>query len=333
MELYIINEFIKITFKDKQIRLSNFSNNLNLQINEQLLYFITSCSWPQSKDLIISSLEELNLNESVNATFSKLLKFWVLIVYNSDDSAINYPIWHWIKRWWQDALLLHLSSREVKYINNSTNDLLNIQSNPIKGISCLNLENYQHIKIVDKIDDLVLKRRCNLPFSKKESTINELVTFLKYWNITSFDNLDEKLSTEVNPFNSLSIYILVYDILDLEPWLYYFDSKNNTLLLVKQGIFRSQVSKICIGQQRAWLGKFSIAITVDWATRYTKNHHPRNYTKLIMNISKLSHYHLLTAWWLWYNVFMTPAFEDEFAESFFNFIPMEKSLMYINTFW
>jgi SagB-type dehydrogenase family enzyme len=262
---------------------------------------------------------------------------------------------HWVERGWLDALTLHLTSRNIDFSDDAQSDIkeyLDEQSKQIiqrEGMTEIykKTEGEKRIKLRENIplpkdrsfEEILVARRTHRPWSKNKFLLDELSNILLYSSVETKRLREEtKDKLAINPstiynssFSALEIYLFVYDVEDLEPGLYFYDVKDHSLYLLKAGLFREQVAKMCIGQERAGTGRVTFLISANWQRYMFRYRHPRAYRNLLINTSELAQKLLILSTSYRKTTFLTPALNDELADDLLNLNGYEEAPLYVVT--
>lgn len=251
----------------------------------------------------------------------------------------------WVDHGWSDALILHLSSRNLKYFDDpievgGSNDLdfvpdFEIEDSEIDYLQRVNLTSGRSDISSNDILEAIQNRRSFQPFVKQDINLEELSTIFWFTNQYSRDLLETpKVDRNIcfdSSFTALDSYLVIYKGNDsLQEGVYKYNKEKHALDKIKAGNFKKEISKLAIGQRRASSGTFSIIITGDW-NKYSKRYnHERSYRNLLINTAQLAQFYLVLGTHYHYNSFMTPAILDE---ELYNFLSLKDSYpLYITTF-
>lgn len=350
-----------------RIKLDEYSlNNNSLKVEIPL----------ENKEIIIHSLEFLKLINKVKDSIdsnvlieyltnefglgqdvaknliTKYLEFKVFVPSNY-ELVNKKSIQHWVNRGWLEALYLHLKSRNLKFSDDSADDLKEyFNSKFTKKMKHKKLPNiYENKKFAisfklpkptmlpsDKsLEEILLYRKSNQPYTNNTFNIEELSNILYYSSIETTKLRDKvKREIETNPsvimnssFSALELYFFAFDIKGLENGLYYYNVKDHKISLVKEGNFREQVAKMCIGQKKAGNSRVTFVISALWEKYMFRYSHPRAYRNLLVNVSELAQKILVLSSTYEKRTFITPAFNDELADELFGFNGFKEAPLYV----
>lgn len=291
------------------------------------------------------------LGESYSIDYiSEMIKHLRDIGILSSSSIINplkTKVQQWVDNGWSDALILHLSSRNLEYIDDpkefgGDNNLDLIPENfsnskPPKYISSHPLKMPNKEISAEEILNAIKNRRSFLPFIRKDLENNIIDSIFWYANqyITDLSkkNIPDNDRNKCfdSAFSALDSYLVLYkNTNDFKIGVYKYNREEHTIELIQDGDFRKDISKLAIGQRRASSGLFSIVITGDWSSYSKRYNHERSYRNLLINTTQLAQYYLVLGTHYSLNSFMTPAIHDE---NFYNFLQLKDEYpLYITTF-
>ncbi len=125
-------------------------------------------------------------------------------------------------------------------------------------------------------------------------------------------------------------YIVVFNVEGLEPGIYYYDTFEHTLILIKKGDFENKLVQLLLGQFFAKGIAFGVFLTSNFDKIWWKYPHSRAYRVALLDIGHASQTTLLTATALGLQTWLTGAFADSKVEEFLEIdSPFESSLFFI----
>ncbi|KRI13697.1 hypothetical protein APC96_14350 [Acinetobacter pittii] len=290
------------------------------------------CPINELKEIILS---QYNISKvEVDDILSTFISYGLL----AEASTIVHKkagVQEWVDNGWIDALVLHLSSRNLNYSDDPAyfNGLENesfepIENSKIKEIDEKNASNYYYLN--SDLDDIsgedilhgIIGRRSFQPFYKKEFNQNDIDSILCFSNQyarkrgTKIFESSDRDSVYDSAFSALHTYIVIYkDLLILDQVLsagcYYYDLNKHALILIREGNYKKEVAKLAIGQKRAAGGLATIIIAADLEKYSTVYKHERSYRNLLINTAQLCQFYLVQATIKGFNTFITPAILDE----------------------
>ncbi|MEC0665829.1 SagB/ThcOx family dehydrogenase [Priestia flexa] len=361
---YKLNPFFKINLSSNELEsvedviiellLENKRYNVPRNFLFNLISYVDKLT--KSKKEILDFIQsELDLESGDSETvYNNLIDKFIIVPesYRAEDLA---AVEHWIERGWLDALILHLTSKDISFSDdnqeNSQHDLnekakekirregLPETYKKVEGLLSIKLEENLPLPKDRSFEDILVARRTHRPWSKDEFLLNEISSILYYGSIETKRLREQtKASFEINPriiynssFSALEIYLFVHDVQGLEPGLYFYDVEEHSLILLKTGVFREEVSKMCIGQERAGSGRVTFVISANWQKYMFRYRHPRAYRNLMINTSELAQKLLVLSTAYKKTTFVTPAFNDELADNLLNLNGYQEAPLYAVT--
>jgi SagB-type dehydrogenase family enzyme len=295
-------------------------------------------------------LKKQEAQEVINDLIEK--KFLVFHGYKEREMK---SVKHWIERGWLDALILHLSIKNIDYTDDSINEVNEVNNiyfkdllgrEPFPGIY-KKYENGTHIFLPEPkplpddkpFEEILLSRRSHKNWSNNNFTIQELSNILYY---ASFEtkrlrslvqqNIEEEPGVLMNAsFSALEVYFFAHDVEGLQEGLYFYDLYDHKVILLKEGHFRKDVAKMCIGQQAAGSGSISFIISCMWERYMYRYRHPMGYRSILINISELAQKLIILCTAFNKSTFLTPALDDELADKLLDVFTLEEAPMYVVT--
>lgn len=164
-----------------------------------------------------------------------------------------------------------------------------------------------------------------MPWQKKRAfKIKEISQILYYANLESKQAREKtKEQFSINPesilnyssFSALETKVIILrDVESIKTGIYHYDLKKHSLVKLKDGLFEENLVKMCIGQRQLRGATFSFIITAYWEKYFNRYNHARAYRNLLINAGELAQKYLLLATMYKMSQFITPAFEDKFAD-------------------
>jgi SagB-type dehydrogenase family enzyme len=260
---------------------------------------------------------------------------------------------HWVKRGWLDALILHLRSRNIPYADDKVHNPDNHNARVLSGV--IEAEGLPEIwkEFPDRrptplcdpgelprdktFEKVLLQRRSNQSWHQGYLTGEQLST------ITHFANLEtRRLRVEAerewrkdpavllnSAFSAIETYFFAFDVRGLAPGLYHYDLREHRAVLLRQGIFRDEVIKMCIGQSRPGGSACVFVLTAIWRRYMYRYRHPRAYRTLLTNVAELAQKYILLATAFDLSTFLTPALQDEYADQLLEVNGYEEAPLYV----
>ncbi|MDO3664901.1 SagB/ThcOx family dehydrogenase [Acinetobacter higginsii] len=301
---------------------------------------------PNTRENIKLELNDLYDDDYVDKMIDELLLNGIM--HNSSIiNSLKVKVQEWVDNGWSDALILHLASRNIKYVDDPVEfggdgDLENI---PYYNAELMNNEYISEYKLNDSVEKInpneiinaIKNRRSFQPFVKNKIEIGDLDLIFWYSNQyirninENFNGLTKRDKCFDSSFSALESYLVLYKKTDvLEQGVYHYDKEKHSLKLIKKGDFKKEMSELAIGQRRASSGLFSIIITGDWLNYSKRYNHERSYRNLLINTSQLAQYYLIISTHKKYNSFITPAILDE---KLYYFLDLKEAYpLYITTY-
>nr|WP_319926889.1 SagB/ThcOx family dehydrogenase [Xenorhabdus sp. Reich] len=272
------------------------------------------------------------------------------------DASVTDPredaVSHWIDRGWMEALVMHLRTRNLPYsdrnASNSMQEQRNSLSNLIKKEPLPDFwKIYSDKKYLtlptprslpeEPMDQLLLRRRSNRPWKKKRIDQNELSTILHFANIETrrlrkeaeqyLDSQPERLLN--SSFSALESYFFAFNISDLETGIYHYDPLDHRVALIRNGDLCEDLIKMCIGQERIRGCACAFVISAVWLRYMYRYRHSRAYRTLMINTAELAQKYILLGTALHFSTFLTPAFEDDYANCIMGMNGYEEAPLYV----
>ncbi|MDF2940533.1 MAG: hypothetical protein K0R66_1175 [Gammaproteobacteria bacterium] len=276
------------------------------------------------------------------------------------DEAKTYPelpaVEHWIKRGWLDALMLHMKTKNLSFSDNKADNADNFARQQLKakiekhGLPELwkEYKNKTVTKLIEASEmptdktfqEIILQRRSHTPWRATGLRQQELSNILHYANIETcklrkqaeqlYQTKPEVLMNSA--FSALETYLFVFEADGIQPGLYHYMPNHHSLTLLKAGIFRKDISRICIGQQRPGQASCAIVMTAVIQRYMYRYQHSRAYRTLLINTAELAQKYITLATAYNLSTFLTPAFNDNYAEEFLDVNSYEEAPLYAVAF-
>ena len=343
-ELYKLNPVFRIVLNDPitiELPLSGDCFECDDFALIQAVSFLTNSFSFQDATNRIST--EMSISqEKAESILTELSNIGLIIKNDYTPENLDSAL-HWHKRGWGDAFYLHNFSRDLNY-EDDIEHTKNTDMASIRKTICTEMaqelpsiwEEPEHQKAIllpppaelpkDRdIEQILLDRRSNQLWTKRDLTEQELSNILGYGNKeTLYCRLQIEKNIESDPesllnfssFSALESRIMVLrPIGKIEPGVYHYDIKNHRLLLLKKGLFAEDLVQMCIGQKQLKNATFSIILTAYWKKYFHRYQHPRAYRNLLINAGEIAQKYLLLATIHNLSQFITPAFEDKKADS------------------
>jgi hypothetical protein len=246
-------------------------------------------------------------------------------------AAEKAAVQNWVDHGWMDALVLHLSSRNLRYADDAVEfggkgrPLCSsviasevVQCLPTPGADVSRLRRPADDVPSESILDAISRRRSFKPFTNKKMESGQIDDVLWYANTRHRERslcLQSQKDVFDSSFSCISTFIIAYCEIPgevaLSPGAYLYRVQDHSLETIRQGDFRREVQGIASGQKRASSGLFSIVLVADWAAYAKIYRHERSYRNLLINVGELAQYYLIWLTLKGFNTFMSPAISDE----------------------
>lgn len=341
----------EITVLDFELFLENGSIEINNMNFLKILSFIGEGKERKKIENKISLEFELNNKES--SDFINNLIDKKLLVYKNYKKEEMKGVEHWIERGWLDALMLHLSIKNIDYADDNIDNLEEENNKYFKNLlekypfpdiykkykekPCRSLPDPEELPNDRSFEEILLKRRSHKRWSKNDFTEQQLSNILYYASLEA-KYLRDKVANIINKtpniltnasFSELEIYFFVHDVNGLKQGLYFYNMDIHSITLLKEGEFREDVTKMCIGQQSAGSGRITFVISCLWERYMYRYQHPMGYRSILVNISELAQKLIILCTVFNKSTFLTPALEDRFADQLLGVFTLEEAPMYV----
>jgi len=304
---------------------------------------------PQPKAEILSLISDTLPAAPAEEIFNDLLENHVLVNdhYNLEEMK---GVEHWINRGWIEGLILHLKTRNISFSDTRGDAAFSTRAALEDVIAREGLpdiwKHYESAETVNllspepmpdkSLEEVLLKRRSNRPWRHETMSLADLSSILHHANIEGCRVRTElEQSVGENPelllnssFTALETYCLVLSVESIKPGLYHYNMKNHELELIREGLFRDEITKCCIGQSRPHGASCIFMISAVWDRFMYRYRHPRAYRTLLTNVAELGHKYLLLGTSLRLSTFMTPAFNDKYVDDFMGFNGYDEAVLY-----
>jgi SagB-type dehydrogenase family enzyme len=351
---YRLNPFFRIQF-GPPIRCELLLENKELELPDtRFLSILSRLNKVLSKNEIVhltKSVFDIEFEEA-ESIVDDMIKNHILISSDKKYKELD-GVRHWINRGWLDALIFHLKTRDLPFADVGVTDPDSITAEHIRtyidkeGLpefwkvymdkEAFVLPNPNHSSIAKPLEEVLLKRRTHQPWKRGFVTKEELSNILHFANLETIKlrkaaevNWEQNPSVLLNSaFSALETYFFAFEVEGLEPGLYHYNLKEHKVHLLKAGLFRKEVSRMCIGQERPGTAACTFVISAIWDRYLFRYRHPRAYRTLLINISELAQKYLLLATSLDFSTFVTPAIRDEYADKLMNLNGYEEAPLYV----
>lgn len=257
-----------------------------------------------------------------------------IVVKTETITSQKAGVQSWVDKGWTDALILHFSSRNLKYYDDPETFGGSDEVSRIPELSDKSEANEDDLiflsqpKVTPEAEEVlsgIMNRRSFKPFIRKGFSEGELESILWFSNSYAreraillergaYDGSRDKVYDSA--FSALSSYLVLYKDVEisgtrLSKGLYRYTENAHALALVKEGDFRADIAKLAIGQRRISSGVYTIIICGNWREYHQRYPHERSYRNLLVNTAQLAQFYLVLSTMNSFNTFMTPAMYDE----------------------
>ncbi|MFJ4863999.1 MULTISPECIES: SagB/ThcOx family dehydrogenase [unclassified Streptomyces] len=267
------------------------------------------------------------------------------------DAAREFPsmaaVQHWIDRGWLDALVFHLRCGAVAFDDDGVDDVEQEQNRLLStiveagvpdlwkaypGTDCVALPEAQDRAELPPLETVLLRRRSNRPWRRERISLTDVATILRLAGeeLTTIRRKVEGVLHEQpsallhSAFTALEIYVVAHAVDGLEPGLYHYAPDRQVLESVRPGEMRDEMQRMCVGQQRAGSGAASFIVTGMWERYMYRYRYPHAYRTLLVNSAELAQKLILLATAVELNTFVTPAFDDAYADELLGLDPLQE---------
>ena len=268
----------------------------------------------------------------------------------------NYPelpaIKHWVQRGWTDALILHLKTRNILYEDEQYSDPERYKNEKLRALISreevpsfwklypdakrIELPQASHLPQDRTFSEILLSRRSNQPWQNRSTPVEELSNIFHYANL-ELVQLRQKAESMLHEapeallnssFCALETYLMAFNVDSVAAGIYHYDPKSHALEMMQEGDKQKELVKMCIGQPNPLRSSFALVISVVWERYMFRYRHPRAYRNLLVNVSELAQKYLILATTYRYSQFLTPAFDDLYADHLFGLNGYEEAPIY-----
>lgn len=159
---------------------------------------------------------------------------------------------YWIEKGWSKSIDYYLDSRSDNFGADTRDFLIKNQQIKFKNfISNAGLTT--SIKPLISISQALIRRRTKRLFNK-EQVKNEIF----------YSGLNHSIANLFNITNGFQFYFIIYNVENIVPGVYSYDTKSNALLLVREGLFSNDMSKNIQGMRATKTAAFSMIIVANF---------------------------------------------------------------------
>lgn len=273
------------------------------------------------------------------------------------EESHSYPelpaVKHWADRGWLDALMLHLKTRHLAFADEEVGNPESLKRGVFKEIleredlpsfwkqypaaRKIELPPPTALPAEKSFEQVLLNRRSNRPFQRRSIPLQTVANMLRYSNLETVRIRQHvEKGVDANPellfmsgFTALENYVMAFDVEGLEPGIYHYDLERHELGLVRAGLLRQELVKMCIGQAQPYKAGCAFVLSAVWLRYFFRYRHPRAYRTLLVNVAELAQKYLLHASNYDFNMFLTPALNDRFADELFGLDGYSEAPLYV----
>jgi len=197
----------------------------------------------------------------------------------------------------------HIASRNNKvFLSSKTDHLKHYDETIVKTQKEVGLKNYygRETKLTNpmllKMDfcSLMEKRKSARDFDNYNISLEELSTLIYYTCGYKVKDRGRKHTPSSGGFNSVEVFPLILSSKDVDPGLYYFDSKKNCLNEIYTGNFQKWLSED-VFYQKEWANASVVFILASNIGRLASKYYLRSYRLGLLDIGHVSQNFYLTA--------------------------------------
>ncbi|MEU4800459.1 SagB/ThcOx family dehydrogenase [Streptomyces sp. NPDC023327] len=352
---YSLNEFMRIRLEERPVCDLLLEGRTFRLPDARCLPVLTGIEEPVDRDWLVARFaRELSRDTDDAAEFvDRLVETRILRPADSEHPLMP-EVRSWQQYGWTDALIFHCLTEGRPY-----SDVLGAQApEPAGSVLARRIAEqevppfWKHLPVpyqplppaVDYPDrdlaDVLLSRRSHVAWSEQQLTADQVSRVLRDVNAPLVEmrrvaEQDYRTSPDVlmrNTYGDLETYVVVYDVVGLEPGIYHYAPDRHALGLVEAGDFRDRVRTAFVGQKSAGSGSCSLLISAVWERhmfRYAND--PRAY-RTVMTIMGQFAQRYLVAWTAFgFTTFPTPAHHPELTDALLGTDRFEESGIYLIT--
>ena len=181
------------------------------------------------------------------------------------------------------------------------------------------------------IEDIILQRRTIREYSSEQMTFNEASKLLYFANgITQKNSLYKnfRAAPSAGALYPIEIYLVSNGVSDLRDGLYWFNVKNNSLVIKRKGSFANEIAQFCYGQRFIAQAEAIFLMTAVWR-RTTGVYGERGRRYVILDAGHIAQNIYLEATALGLAPCAIGAFNDNQINAFLEVKSSEESCVYI----
>ena len=212
-------------------------------------------------------------------------------VENNDNNQFNYA--HWIKRGWRKSLDYYMASRTDSTLTIVTNLVSNTQSHYAPLVK-------DNSKQLYSTQQALVRRKTRRGF--KNIPVNMDIFF------TGIKNLFPSIEINLQGFH---IYIIAYNIDQVSPGTYSYDTKNHSLSLIHKGNFSIEMSNNLQGMKAPRTAVFTIILVADFNRLQKLMPYPRGLRDTFIETGRLAQKIIISYMRFGIYALVTPALSDK----------------------
>jgi SagB-type dehydrogenase family enzyme len=251
---------------------------------------------------------------------------------------------HWVDRGWLEALLFHTACSTDSYVDEGVADADALHDIRLRdrvagslpsvwtryeGRPAIALPAGRREEELPRLEQVLLSRRSNQPWKKGTVPLEDIATILRLASRETVavrrrfeQEVGERPSALLHSaFTALELYVVIHETDGAGPGLYHYEPDTGQLRLLRSGDHRAQLQKMCVGQQRAATAGAVFVVSAVWDRYMRRYPQPSAYRTLMINVGELSQKLVLLATATGLSTFITPAFDDQYADELFRFDP------------
>lgn len=258
---------------------------------------------PEAKTVCSISSEQLSNVENIHNALTSIKSS----IQDKQQRLIHYA--RWMSKGWHKSIDYYVASRSD--INEFELASEHHHSNPPS------LMVIEHSKL-HSVPQAMIQRKTKRGF-RTETIQNQI-----------FSAALEKGCATV--YEGFELYLIVYDVEKIAPGVYSYDVKNNSLLLVREGLFAEEMSCNIQGMRTPKTACFSIILVADFKCLQRSMPHPRGLRNTYIEAGRLAQNLVIS--YMQHSVFclVTPALRDRDVSTLLKLKEPDFSPLYSLTF-
>lgn len=249
----------------------------------------------------------------------------------------------WVERGWTEALLFHLACHTDRFSDEGIDHVDTANDHVLAARAAGERPSVWHrysghvVELpagrepgsLPDLETVLLRRRSNRPWRSGSATIEEVATMARLASRetvavrrTFEREVDAHPAVILNsPFTGLELYLAVHNVEGIEPGLYHYEPDMHRLRVLRAADLTGDLQRMCVGQHRAGDGAGTWIVTGVWERFRWRYPHPSAYRTLIVNVGELAQKLIVLGTALGLSTFVSPAFDDQFADELLNLNP------------